>query len=135
MNKKQRKKGKRFWSKEKKDRVQRSNEQMLAVLQTLHPKVFQRDQPIPLAVGVRFSIKETLPEASNKAINRFLSWWCNRIEYHKSVIGGMYRYDASGDPKERISDAHKENSRRRLNAATKGKRKKKGKNKKRVKKR
>jgi len=54
--------------------------------------MFDPKKPTPLAVGVHREIRSQLPEASNKAVDRFLRWWTGRYEYLKSITESGFRY-------------------------------------------
>ena len=62
------------------------------VIIALWPDLFNREAPLPLAIGIHKEIKAMLPEAPTKGISGFLSWWTARKPYLKAVIKGGPRW-------------------------------------------
>jgi sRNA-binding protein len=60
------------------------------------PELFNLQKPLPLAIGIREALVETLPDFTEKTISRFLASWCKRPRYLAALTANSNRFGLTG---------------------------------------
>ena len=81
--------------------------QLEATLALISPKVFNKESPLPLAIGIHDEINKAFPKSSLKLIRQTLKRWTKREGYHRAVVANQWRYDLNGEQKGEVSDEHR----------------------------
>ena len=69
---------------------------MRKTLQSRWPNLFDKERPIPLAIGIHVEIAEATG-FNERAISKFLGHWTHRSRYLAALARGDSRMDLNGD--------------------------------------
>ena len=79
-----------------------------ATLGELFPSVFDRRQPLPLAIGTSSAVAAALGEVDGRALGIFFRRWTTRWSYLKALAAdGSMRHALDGSVVEPVSDDHR----------------------------
>lgn len=94
-----------------------TDERFLAELQTLAPRLWNPDEPLPLAIGIHkqlYPVAERM-QVSRRFLRRFLSRWTASPAYQTAMSeAGAVRVNLDGSPAGEVSEAHGERARLRV---------------------
>jgi len=70
--------------------------QIQADLVSRWPDLFSLQAPVPLAIGIRESLMQAMPDAMRPALANALCQWCSRPAYLMTLKSGAARHDLDG---------------------------------------
>ena len=97
----------------------------IAALQAAFPKLFNRDQPKPLAIGIHTQISNArragLLDISVLVQRAAMGWWLSSPNYQRGLARTEYRYNLDGSVYGPVSDDHRQRAIDKLKAFRKAK--------------
>lgn len=82
---------------------------LLRIVASQHfPKVFNAEQPVPLAEGFKGELLSQMPQVPPAVANLFLGRWTSRREYLEALSApGAVRYHLDGSVAEPVTEEHR----------------------------